>query len=71
MILWWLSAPFMLRGFWVAVRHRLKAALPLCIFTAGLTIAYALYLTNFGTAHRMRVQLLGFLIIFVGIGLEG
>jgi len=70
MILWWLGAPFMFYGFWLAVRHRLRASLPLCLFTAGLTISYSLYLTNFGTAHRMRCQLLGFLIIFVGIGWE-
>lgn len=68
MIVWWLSAPLLLLGFWRALRHRLRESLAILLFTSGLTFAYGLYLTNFGTAHRMRVQVLGFLIIFVSIG---
>jgi hypothetical protein len=68
LVIWWLAIPFLLLGFWHTARHRLRTSLAICLFTIGLTFAYALYLTNFGTAHRMRVQVLGFLIIFVSIG---
>ena len=70
MVVWWLSAPFLFRGMWFAVRRRLRDSLAITLFTAGLTFAYALYLTNFGTSHRMRVQILGFFIIFASIGWE-
>lgn len=70
LIVWWMAAPLLFYGFWLTVRYRLKVSLPLCLFTAGLTMSYGLYLTNFGTAHRMRCQLLGFLIIFACIGWE-
>jgi hypothetical protein len=63
MILWWAAAPFLARGFWIALRYRLRSSLGILMFTVGLTFSYALYLTNFGTAHRMRVQVLGFFII--------
>ncbi|MEP7272127.1 MAG: hypothetical protein ABI882_11535 [Acidobacteriota bacterium] len=70
MILWWLASPFLFRGFWIALRRRLRSSMAILMFTFGLSFAYALYLTNFGTAHRMRVQVLGFFIIFVSIGWE-
>jgi hypothetical protein len=70
MVVWWLSAPFLFKGMWFAVRRRLRESLAIALFTAGLTFAYALYLTNFGTSHRMRVQILGFFIIFASIGWE-
>lgn len=70
MIVWWASIPFLLRGFWFSVRQRLRASLAISLFTIGLTFSYALFLTNFGTAHRMRVQILGFFIIFLSVGWE-
>ena len=68
MIVWWAAAPFLFWGFWFSFWRRLRPSLAILLFTTGLTFAYALYLTNFGTAHRMRVQILGFFIIFVCIG---
>jgi len=70
LILWWLAAPFLFKGYWFAVRRRLRSSFAICVFTLGLTMVYALYQTNAGTAHRTRVQLLGFFVIFVSIGLE-
>lgn len=70
MVVWWLSTPWLVKGFWFAIRKRLRASLALSLFTIGLTLAYALFLTNFGTAHRMRVQILGFFIIFISVGWE-
>jgi hypothetical protein len=70
LILWWLLAPLLFTGYWYAVRHRLPESFAIGFFTLGLTLVYALYQTNAGTAHRQRVQLLGFFIIFVSIGWE-
>lgn len=70
MVVWWLATPWLIKGFWFAIRKRLRASLALTLFTIGLTLAYALFLTNFGTAHRMRVQILGFFIIFISVGWE-
>lgn len=70
MIVWWLSTPWLIKGFWFAIRKKLRASLALSLFTVGLTLAYALFLTNFGTAHRMRVQILGFFLIFISVGWE-
>jgi hypothetical protein len=70
MVVWWLASPWLVRGFWFAFRKRLRESLSLGLFTVGLTLTYALFLTNFGTAHRMRVQILGFFIIFISIGWE-
>ena len=58
------------RPYWFVLRQRFLEALPLCIFTLGLTLVYALYQTNAGTVHRQRTQLLIFFVIFVSIGWE-
>ena len=70
MIVWWLTFPLLVRGYWFVLRQRFLEALPLCIFTLGLTLVYALYQTNAGTVHRQRTQLLIFFVIFVSIGWE-
>lgn len=67
LVLWWLAAPLLFAGYWYMVRHRLRESFPVCIFTIGLTLVYALYQTNAGTSHRQRVQLLGFFLIFIAI----
>jgi hypothetical protein len=36
----------------------------------GLTLSYALYQSNVGTAYRHRAQLYVFFIIFISVGLE-
>lgn len=65
---WWLTFPLLIRGYWFILRQRLLEALPICIFTLGLTFVYALYQTNAGTVYRQRTQLLIFFVIFVSIG---
>ena len=57
-------------GFWYSVRHRLKESFSIVIFTVGLTLVYALYQSNVGTAYRHRAQLYVFFFIFISIGLE-
>ncbi len=70
MLVWWAAFPFLFNGFWFMARRRLLSALPIVIFTLGLTLAYALFLTNVGTVHRQRSQLLVFFFVFVSIGWE-
>ena len=70
MIIWWLLVPLMIKGFWYAVRHRLKESFAIITFTVGLTLVYALYQSNVGTAYRHRAQLYVFFVIFISIGLD-
>jgi hypothetical protein len=67
---WWLLVPMVIKGFWYAVRHRLKESFAIVIFTVGLTLVYALYQSNVGTAYRHRAQLYVFFFIFISIGLD-
>lgn len=68
MIVWWASFPLLILGLWFTVRYRLRQALPILIFTAMLTLGYAMFQGNVGTAYRQRAQLLVFYFIFIGVG---
>ena len=70
LLAWWLLVPVMLRGYWFAFRHRLRESFPITVFTVGLTLSYALYQSNVGTAYRQRAQLFVFFFVFISIGLE-
>ena len=68
MLLWWASFPLLVMGAWFTIRHRLRRALPILIFTAMLTLAFSVFQGNVGTAYRQRSQLLVFYFIFVSVG---
>lgn len=70
LIVWWAFIPLLLRGYWFSIKHRLRETFGICVFTIGLTLAYALFQSNVGTAYRHRAQLFGFFFIFISIGLE-
>jgi 4-amino-4-deoxy-L-arabinose transferase-like glycosyltransferase len=70
LVLWWLAFPFLVKGYWYALRHRLRDSFVLCLFTMGLTLVYALYQTNVGTAYRHRAQMYIFFFIFISVGWE-
>ena len=70
LVAWWALIPVLVRGFWYGMRHRLKETFAISIFTIGLTLVYALYQSNVGTAYRHRAQLYIFFFIFISIGLE-
>jgi hypothetical protein len=70
LLAWWILFPMLIKGYWFAIRRRLKTSFAICIFTVGLTFAYALYQSNVGTAYRHRAQLYVFFFIFISIGLE-
>lgn len=69
MIVWWGSFPLLILGLWFTIKYRLRQVLPILIFTAMLTLTYALVQGNIGTAYRQRSQLLIFYFIFVAVGL--
>jgi len=68
MIIWWTAFPFLVLGWWFAMKHRLKQVSPIVLFTTMLTLAYAVFQGNVGTAYRQRSQLLVFYFIFVAVG---
>ena len=70
LLVWWALFPMLIKGYWFAIRRRLRMSFAICIFTLGLTLAYALYQSNVGTAYRHRAQLYVFFFIFMSIGLE-
>lgn len=70
LIAWWLLVPMVVKGFWYSVRHRLRESFSVVIFTIGLTLVYALYQSNVGTAYRHRAQLYVFFFVFISIGME-
>jgi hypothetical protein len=69
-LIWWALVPMLVSGYWFVIRRRLKESFAVCVFTAGLALAYALYQTNVGTAFRHRAQLYVFFFIFISVGLE-
>lgn len=68
MLIWWASFPLLCLGWWYAVKHRLRQVAPIVLFTTMLTLAYAVFQGNVGTAYRQRSQLLVFYFIFVAVG---
>src|SRR5215213_639737 len=68
MIVWWVSFPLLIMGIWFTLKHRLRQALPILIFTTMLTVAYSIFQGNVGTAYRQRSQILVFYFIFVAVG---
>lgn len=69
MLVWWSLIPFGVIGVKYTLKHRFREAIPMVLFTLTLTIAYALFQTNVGTAYRQRTQVQIFLFIFISVGL--
>ena len=70
MVVWWAAFPLLVTGLWFTVKHRLRRALPVLVFTAMLTLAYSVFQGNVGTAYRQRSQLLIFYFVFAAVGCE-
>jgi 4-amino-4-deoxy-L-arabinose transferase-like glycosyltransferase len=68
MVAWWAAFPLLLLGIWFTLKHRLRQALPILLFTTMLTLAYSIFQGNVGTAYRQRSQILVFYFIFVAVG---
>ncbi len=67
-LVWWSLLPFAVAGIAYAIRHRLRSAFPVLLFTLLLTLAYSIFQGNVGTAHRQRTQIQVFLFIFIAVG---
>lgn len=67
-LLWWAMIPFLIYGLWYAIRHRLRASLPILIFTFLLTVSYSVFQANVGAAYRQRTQIQVFLFMFIAVG---
>ncbi len=67
-LMWWASIPFMIIGLIYTVRHRLRKAIPILIFSLMLTLAYSIFQGNVGTAYRQRTQIQVFLFMFIAVG---
>jgi hypothetical protein len=69
-LVWYALMPALVRGLLSAVRHRLNQTMPILVFTTGLTLAYAAFLGNAGTAYRQRTQIMMFYFLFIADGLS-
>jgi 4-amino-4-deoxy-L-arabinose transferase-like glycosyltransferase len=68
-LVWYALMPSFVRGLRHTIRHRLRDALPILVFAAALTGAYALFQGNVGTAYRQRTQVTMFYFMFMAVGL--
>lgn len=67
-LVWWAMIPLMFSGLWFALRHRLRTAIPILMFSLMLTVAYSIFQGNVGTAYRQRTQIQVFLFMFIAVG---
>jgi len=69
-LVWYALMPALVRGIRVTLAQRFRASLPIIVFTLTLTLAYAVFQSNVGTAYRQRTQVTMFFFVFMGAGLE-
>ncbi|MEQ1763831.1 MAG: hypothetical protein ABL984_11890, partial [Pyrinomonadaceae bacterium] len=60
--------PLLVWGIWYTIRHRLRTAFPILLFSGMLTLAYSIFQSNVGTAYRQRTQIQVFFFMFIGVG---
>lgn len=68
MLVWYALMPALVRGLIHTVRHRFRDSLPILVYAVSLTLAYAIFQGNVGTAYRQRTQISMFYFIFIGVG---
>lgn len=69
-LIWWAMLPFLWIGLVYTVKSRLRSAFPILLFSLVLTIAYAIFQGNIGTAYRQRTQIQVFLFILIAAGIQ-
>lgn len=67
-IVWWAMFPLIVTGLIYSIKNKLRASIPVIVFTLLLTLGYSIFQGNVGTAYRHRTQIQVFLFIFVGVG---
>ncbi len=70
MVIWWASFPLLIAGLVYTIKHRLRNAIAVLLFSLLLTVAYSIFQGNVGTAYRQRCQIQVFLFMFIGVGWE-
>jgi 4-amino-4-deoxy-L-arabinose transferase-like glycosyltransferase len=68
-LVWYALMPALVRGLIFTMRTRFRTALPILVFAAALTCAYAVFQGNVGTAYRQRTQVTMFYFILMAAGL--
>lgn len=68
-VVWWCLIPFLISGIWYTLKNKLRESVAVVLLTLLLTVSYAMFQGNVGTAYRMRAQMQIFYFIFVGVGL--
>jgi 4-amino-4-deoxy-L-arabinose transferase-like glycosyltransferase len=68
-LIWYGLMPAFVVGLVHSMRRQLGDVLPILMFAASLTVAYALMQGNIGTAYRQRTQVTVFFFLFIGVGL--
>jgi hypothetical protein len=69
-LVWYALMPALFRGLSRAFRNRFAITMPILMFTTSLTIAYAMFLGNAGTAYRQRTQVMMFYFLFIADGMR-
>jgi hypothetical protein len=69
-LVWYALMPSLARGLLLTIKSRFRDSLPILVFAGTLTLAYAVFQSNVGTAYRQRTQISMFFFIFMGVGLE-
>ena len=69
LMIWWLLIPFLAVGIWYAIKNKLRESTAILLLTLLLTISYAIFQGNVGTAYRMRAQMQIFYFIFIAVGI--
>jgi hypothetical protein len=67
-LLWWTMWPLIIYGAIYTLKHKLRPAFPVLIFSTLLTISYSVFQGNVGAAYRQRTQIQVFLFLFVAVG---
>ncbi|MBI4520894.1 MAG: glycosyltransferase family 39 protein, partial [Gemmatimonadetes bacterium] len=70
MLIWYGLLFFVAYGGLFLLRERFSRVEPILLFVSLTTVIYALVEGNAGTAYRHRAQVVIFLLIFAGVGLE-
>ena len=68
-LVWWALIPFLVSGIWYTLKNKLRNSISVILLTLLLTVSYAIFQGNVGTAYRMRAQMQIFYFIFVAVGL--
>jgi len=68
-LVWWALMPFLVFGIWYTLKNKLRESLSIIVLTLLLTLSYAIFQGNVGTAYRMRAQMQIFYFIFIAVGL--